>query len=223
MTRHKVFISYSRKDTASLQAMLPALQAVPRIRERLWYDTQDIDAGDKFHPHILAALDTTCIGIVLISNHFFTSRYIQQHELPYLLRQAEHHAIKLGLLYLTPVSHEALLITIDRDSPQQRCIDLSDYVAINAPSNPLNGCKDTQQSTFYVKLADWMARQLTDIMDISRIDGKSTLCLQSSTRELSATLHEVELVLDTDLEDFTPGREQRFLRVISASFISSEK
>lgn len=72
MARNKVFISYSRAERAYLEALLPVLQAVPSIGEVLWCDAQGIDIGDEFHANIQQALAEAGVGILLLSNRFFT-------------------------------------------------------------------------------------------------------------------------------------------------------
>ena len=97
MARNKVFISYSHAERSYLEALLPVLQAVPSIDEVLWFDEQGIDIGDEFHANIQQALAESGVGILLLSNRFLTSHYITQHELPYLLQQAEQPDAQAGL------------------------------------------------------------------------------------------------------------------------------
>src|SRR5712691_9965245 len=107
MTRTKVFISYSRAEIAIRDEVLRSLRAVPRINEVLWWDEQDIDIGERFHPKIQRALAESRIGILLLSTYSFTSDYIVRHELPYLIEHAEVDEIKLGCLYLTAIPDAA--------------------------------------------------------------------------------------------------------------------
>ena len=57
---------------------------------------------------------------------------------------------------------------------------------------------------------------------LQRIDGKIASPLRSSQAKLTMTLDEVEVVLDIDLEDFPPEREQRFIQVLSLLLEDSE-
>ncbi|MBK8185571.1 MAG: toll/interleukin-1 receptor domain-containing protein [Candidatus Competibacteraceae bacterium] len=67
----------------------------------VWFDQKFIDIGDRFHPEIQRALAESKVGILLVSSHFLTSDYITRHELPFLLRQAERGALKLGILHVS--------------------------------------------------------------------------------------------------------------------------
>lgn len=94
----KVFISYSHLDLAYRKALLPALKAVRSVGPYLWYDERGIDYGDLFHDNIQQALRATKIGTLLLSHHFFASEYIQKHELPFLLQQAELKRVRLAIV-----------------------------------------------------------------------------------------------------------------------------
>ncbi len=65
----KIFISYSSKDQQYRDELLPALQAVASLRERVWVDREGIDIGDDFHAEIQKALADSEVAIVLVSNH----------------------------------------------------------------------------------------------------------------------------------------------------------
>jgi hypothetical protein len=123
MPRDKVFVSYSHTDKSFLDELLPVLRAVPRIASNLWLDEQKIDIGDQFHPEIQQALAESSIGILLLSNRFFTSEYIRPYELPYLVQQAEAKALGLASLYVTAIPTDAFRVTLAVDG-QQRTVDL---------------------------------------------------------------------------------------------------
>ena len=154
-----VFISYSRKDIAYREALLPALRAVRSVGPHLWYDEDKIDVGEKFHPEVQEALKAAKIGILLLSHHFFDSEYIRQHELPFLVQQAELRQMKLALLYLTAVADGALEIAIEVDG-QPHVVNLKHYLALNGPDAPLELLSPGEQNRHYAELADWVRKQL---------------------------------------------------------------
>src|SRR5499426_3705206 len=127
-TRTKVFVSYSHaeKDVRVRDEVLRSLRAVPRINSVLWWDEEEIAIGDKFHAKIQQALTESRIGILLLSNHSFTSDYILQHELPYLVENAEAGDLKLGCLYLTAIAEAAFIREIESNG-QKRTINLKEY------------------------------------------------------------------------------------------------
>ncbi len=155
-----IFISFSHKDKPYRDELVPALEAVAAIRDRVWFDQKCIDIGDRFHPEIQQALAESKIGILLVSNHFLTSEYIKTHELPLLLRQAERGALKLGILYVSSVAKAALSVPIEIDG-QSRTVNLADTIGINSPAEPLDLIKDRgDRNALYACTADWVVRQV---------------------------------------------------------------
>src|SRR5262249_1133851 len=115
MAESKVFLSYSQINMKYREELRRVLETVPSIDEVLWFDEREIGIGDKFHPAMLQVMDEARIGILLLSADFFCSNYIQQHELPYLLRRAEQGSLKLACLYVTAIPEGAFQRTIDID------------------------------------------------------------------------------------------------------------
>jgi hypothetical protein len=159
MARTKVFVSYSRAETHARDEVLRTLRAVPRINNVLWWDEGDIGIGDKFHAKIQQGLAESKIGILLLSNHSFTSDYILQHELPYLIQHAEEGDLKLGCLYLTAMAEAAFDRDIEIDG-HMRTIDLKEYVGAHAPNQPLDTLDQGARAQVYKNLADWVAAGL---------------------------------------------------------------
>lgn len=155
----KIFISFSHKDKQYRDELVPALEAVAAIRDRVWFDQKGIDIGDQFHPEIQQALTESKLAILLVSNHFLTSNYITQHELPFLLRQAEHKALKLGILYVSAVAKAALSVTIESDG-KPRTVNLAGIIGVNSPAEPLDKMSLGDRNVLYARAADWTVRQL---------------------------------------------------------------
>ena len=158
MDRH-LFISFSHKDKSYRDELVPALEAVTTIRDRVWFDQKFIDIGDKFHPEIQQALAESQLGILLVSNHFLTSSYIKTHELPFLLRQAERGKLKLGVLYVSTVAKAALSIAIEIDG-KPHTVNLADIIGVNSPDQPLDRMSSGKRNALYARTADWAVRQL---------------------------------------------------------------
>jgi hypothetical protein len=155
MPRHKVFVSYNHSDRTFRDELLPVLEAVPSIGKGkvLWFDEQDIDIGDKFHRKIQQALAESSVGILLLSNRFFTSNYITRHELPYLLQHAKQGALRLAPLYVTTIPDDAFKVIIEVDG-QQQPNDLKDYLGAHSPNEPLNTLDQGQRDKIYARLAN---------------------------------------------------------------------
>jgi hypothetical protein len=154
-----IFISFSHKDKSYRDELVPALEAVAAIRDRVWFDQKFVDIGDRFHPEIQRALAGSKVGILLVSNHFLTSDYITRHELPFLLRQAERGALKLGILHVSTVAKAALAIPVEIDG-QPRTVNLADTIGVNGPAEPLDRMTPGERNALYARAADWSARQM---------------------------------------------------------------
>ena len=154
-----IFISFSHKDKPYRDELVPALEAVAAIRDRVWFDQKFIDIGDRFHPEIQRALAESKVGILLVSNHFLTSQYIKTHELPFLLRQAERGALKLGILHASTVAKAALAIAVEIDG-RSRTVNLADTIGVNGPDQPLDRMSPGERNALYARAADWAARQM---------------------------------------------------------------
>ena len=162
MARNKVFISYSHAERSYLEALLPGiLQAVTSRDKVLWFDEQGIDIGDEFHANIQQALAEAGVGILLLSNRFLTSPYITQHELPYLLQQAERRTLKLGCLMMSPPFLMRLRSMHDVVDGQPRTVNLKAYQGAHSPTEPLDSLDQARTDRDLRRLADWVAAQLT--------------------------------------------------------------
>ena len=154
-----IFVSFSHKDKFYRDELVPALEAVAAIRDRVWFDQKFVGIGDRFHPEIQRALAGSKVGILLVSNHFLTSEYIKTHELPVLLRQAERGALKLGILHVSTVARAALAIPVEIDG-QPRTVNLADTIGVNGPAEPLDQMSPGERNALYARAADWAARQM---------------------------------------------------------------
>ena len=154
-----IFISFSHKDKPYRDELVPTLEAVAAIRDRVWFDQKFIDIGDRFHPEIQRALAESKVGILLVSNHFLTSDYITRHELPFLLRQAERGGLKLGILHVSTVAKAALAIPVEIDG-RSRTVNLADTIGVNSPDQPLDRMSPGERNALYARAADWAARQM---------------------------------------------------------------
>ncbi len=97
-----VFVSYSRKDEQwlnSLQAHLAPLEREGSICR--WVDKGKIEYGDRYNDEIATAIDTCGAAILLVSPHFQNSTFIQDKELPRLLRRADAGELKLYWLQVS--------------------------------------------------------------------------------------------------------------------------
>jgi tetratricopeptide (TPR) repeat protein len=100
--RPTVFISYSHRDEGWKDRLETALKALG-IRDGLeiWSDRQ-IGAGDAWKTEIFSAMDRAALAILLISNDFLASRFIQEEEVPRLLNRRDEGTLRILPLFVRP-------------------------------------------------------------------------------------------------------------------------
>ncbi|MCB1808880.1 MAG: toll/interleukin-1 receptor domain-containing protein [Candidatus Competibacteraceae bacterium] len=157
-----VFISYSRKDKDWLAKLAPKLTSIPEVRLALWYDEDKIDYGDQFDEIIRPALQNSCVGILLISENFFHSDYINTKELPLIFKQSQQNILTLGIVYLAYTPEKALHVKVTIDG-EQKTINLADYHSFNTWDNPLEALSEAEQSALFKEIADWTETKLPNI------------------------------------------------------------
>ena len=101
-----VFISYSRKDTRSLEALRVML--APLVRNsvvNVWWDGE-IKPSQLWREEIDKALASARIGVLLVSPDFLASDFIAREELPYLVEAAGQRRVELIWVLLSPCLYE---------------------------------------------------------------------------------------------------------------------
>jgi len=97
-----VFISYSHKDGAWKDWLLPHLGMLERQgRITVWHDRQ-IDTGGKWYPEIFQAMARARVAICLISADYLASEFCTREEIPYLLDRCEKGGMVLIPLLVRP-------------------------------------------------------------------------------------------------------------------------
>lgn len=139
--KSKIFISYSHQDDTWLKKVQTNLKVLKHqnIDFDLWDDTK-ILGGQKWKEEIQKALNDSKIAILIISTDFLASDFIQNDELPTLLRNAE----KNGSIIL-PLIVGHCRFTKDK---------LSIFQSVNNPSKPLSECTKSEYEKILVSLTD---------------------------------------------------------------------
>jgi FixJ family two-component response regulator len=137
-----VFISYAHADQKWLKKVQTNLLALNLLglKFTLWDDTK-IKAGAKWREEIENALTESKVAILLVSTDFMASKFIQEKELPPLLKAAATEGTTILPLILRPclfTSHS----------------ELSAYQAVNDPAKPLSKLPPPDQDEILVKLAE---------------------------------------------------------------------
>jgi hypothetical protein len=136
--RNQVFFSYSHKDRRWLEKLQIWLKPVMR-NDMLWDDTK-IVSGAKWKDEIQKSLESAKIGVLLVSQDFLASDFIQNHELPPLLKAAEEEG--LTILWI-PITHSTYEYT-----------DIAQFQAVHDPSRPLNSLTGASLERALVAICD---------------------------------------------------------------------
>jgi tetratricopeptide (TPR) repeat protein len=136
-----IFISYSHKDGAALDRLLVHLK--PLVEKGLVDDWSDlrIKTGDLWEEEIERAISVAKIAVLIVSQNFYDSDFIQNHELPPLLDAAE-----LGEVLLMPV--------ILDDCNYLLHPRLSKFQYYNPPDKPILSLPEPMQENKWDKLAE---------------------------------------------------------------------
>lgn len=139
--RVRVFISYSHADKQWLERLKVHLTPLKNEYDvDFWEDTR-IRPGSRWRDEIRMAVEQANIAVLIISADFLASDFIRTNELPPLLKAAEEE----GALIIPIIASPSLF---------HRNPDISQFQAVNSPSNPLISCSIGDQEATFVKVAD---------------------------------------------------------------------
>jgi len=98
-----VFISYSHRDEAWKDLLVPQLRALEQagVGLQVWHDRK-IDGGDQWYPEIREAMTNAAGAVLLISADFLASAFCVQEEVPALLKRQEEQGMLLIPVLLKP-------------------------------------------------------------------------------------------------------------------------
>ena len=147
VSRNKVFISYSHKDSKWLERLLVHFRPLEREGViELWADTR-IRAGANWREEIEKALESAKVAVLLISADFLASDFIASDELPPLLAAAEKDGVTIIPLIISP-------------SRFSRVPALARYQSVNDPQSPLTALPTSEREAILVKLTEEIEQYL---------------------------------------------------------------
>ncbi len=98
----KVFISYAHKDERFKDELLAMLASLQRRKIlKVWQDRQ-IEEGAEWYKAIQKAMNDCDIAILLVSQHFLGSQFIQKVEVPRLLRKRMRQGLRVVPIIVRP-------------------------------------------------------------------------------------------------------------------------
>lgn len=131
--RRTLFISYCHEDKDDLQKVLKFVdQLEARGLVNIWSDDH-IRAGERWEETIRTALDRAHGALLLVSQDFLRSDFINRVELPYLFARAAQNVTKIFWLPLT-------VTTLDESDT------LFTYQSLLPPSTPLKKLEEEGES-----------------------------------------------------------------------------
>ena len=136
-----IFISYSHEDKDYLNRLQIHLKVLKYLYGNIdaWSDER-IRLGDHWKDEIKQAMDNASVAILLVSTDFLASDFVENNELPEILKKEKQRNLKIFCLLVKPC-----LFT---DS----C--LSEFQAANPPEKTLVEMNEAQQDRVYLKLMD---------------------------------------------------------------------
>jgi tetratricopeptide (TPR) repeat protein len=145
--RTEVFISYSHKDAEWLERLHAHLRPMEREgKVQCWDDTR-IRPGAMWQEEIRSAVAAAKVAVLLVSADFLASDFIATEELPPLLTAAKDNGA-------------AILPVIVSPSQFEKASSLSQFQAVNLPTQPLVNMTRSEQEAVFVKLTDTIAAAL---------------------------------------------------------------
>jgi hypothetical protein len=151
--RSKIFISYAHEDNKWMEKFRTMLKPAVGEKIELWTD-QDIREGTDWQSAIEEALASATVALLLVTDHFLDSVYIQDAELPAILKKHSSNGLKLYWVPITPVL------------PRH---DLSRLQAAWDPEKPLAGITKTADRMTVIR--DICQKIVADAGQLSRLSA----------------------------------------------------
>ena len=102
----KIFISYSHKDAKYTSKLLDAIMKLERDgKANIWIDQRRLKAGERFDDEIEKQIAVADIFLLLLSENFWASDYIRNHEFPAIQDRYRKDSIKIIPIILRDAAH----------------------------------------------------------------------------------------------------------------------
>ncbi|WP_424961003.1 toll/interleukin-1 receptor domain-containing protein [Ekhidna sp.] len=154
MSKASVFISYSRADTDWLKQVDLYLKQLKHQHEFEFWDDTKIKPGEEWKLKINEYIDNCQVALLLVSANFLASEFINNEEVPEILRKAKKKGVKIFTLVID-------ICNFDDHSP------LYKYHCLNKPDYPIEEMPEIDKKKLLVK----MARQIRDALQPSSNDS----------------------------------------------------
>jgi len=148
-TRNGVFISYSHSDKKKWLTLLQKYldSYVDQNLISYWDDTK-IKPGQIWLTEIEAALATTKVAVLLVSQDFLRSKFISTHEMPEIINASRSSGLEIFWIPVDVSSYERTL--------------LNQFQAAHDPKEPLAKLKPFERAEIIVKICDQIYQVLNN-------------------------------------------------------------
>ncbi len=146
----RVFVSYARQDAKWLDPaysfnIVPFLaDSLRRYSVTFWFD-RELVPGDEYKRHIDAEIDKSQIALLIITQHFLNSEFIETRELPRIAGHAERDRMIVIPMLVEPCDWNEYMFLSDRQMvPSEPLVDYtdSDKKWTNVRSQILRGLRE---------------------------------------------------------------------------------
>jgi len=138
--RTKAFVSYSHRDADWLERLSAPLAAYPEIDLRVWDDRQ-IRPGTRWRNSIAREIGTAKVAVLLVSQDFLDSDFIQHAELPKLLEDEEREGLVVFTLFVDECNLTA--------TPYLQVLQ-----SLNSPARPLDAMTVSERDDVLLSAAE---------------------------------------------------------------------
>lgn len=135
-----VFISYSHKDARWLTRLQVHLKPLERLGTITLWDDTVLKPGANWREEIQQGLESAKAAILLISADFLASDFISNNELPPLLASASSRGVIILPIIVSPCRFAETKV-------------LSQFQAVNPPSQPLSTMSRAKQEAIFVEVS----------------------------------------------------------------------
>src|ERR1019366_1588525 len=127
----RIFVSYSRQDSRWLHpdSLVPWLaRSLRRDGVEVWWDKEGLVPGDEFRTLIESEIDRSALALLLVSQEFLNSAFIETVELPRIQSRVKLGEMIVIPILLEPCAWDELEFLSSRQMLPGRPTPLIDYV-----------------------------------------------------------------------------------------------
>lgn len=151
----RIFVSYAHTDESFKERLISHLTVLRRKNlVAAWHDRQ-IDGGADWRQEILTAMDDCSLALLLVSDAFLTSEFIQSQEMEHLWQRRLREEIRLAPIIVRPCAWE-----LDDKLCVLQALPKDGRPVITFPQD--NGERDQTWTDITRKIADW-AKKTSDV------------------------------------------------------------